>query len=445
MAKGRLYRRLSLKLLAMLLLAAMAGVAVGLTLQVLGDYLVSVVYCSEQRQAQRLLATVTSFRSYVLEEGVSSTDVEKIGAWNWDHPFIRLTIAANGSVLNSDRWGAELVGSDSGLVIRAGNGESEYDAYPVNFTDGAYAVQIQDFSQSQLFALVNWGAVGAGGMLFLALMLLYNSRVTSAISRLARQVRQVSKGNLTLEITPPSRDEIGDLAEDVDAMRLSIIDKLQREETAWRANAELITAISHDVRTPLTTLMGYLDILGESENLTPAQQQQYLEVCRRKAEKLRELTNELFSYFLVFGKPEPELHMESFDAATLLDQVLGEQTADLLGRGYQVQTLRFQESFPIQVDVQHLRRIFDNLFSNVLKYADPAQPVTVSAAWEAGELHVRISNYILAQAGLVESTKIGLQTCEKLLTSMNGRFSRHQRGDIFTAEVILPVEQRIAT
>ena len=421
----------------MLLLAAMAATALGLTFQVLGDYLVEQVYCSEKRQTLRLLEAISSFRTYVQEEAVSSTNVQKIGYWNQSHPYIQLTVSANGAILNSGRWGAEMVGSDGGFVIRAGNGQEE-NTFPVNFTDGSYQVGIQEFSQNRLYTLVNWASLAAGGIIFLALMLLYNSQVTSSISRLAKQVRQVSQGNLTLEIRPSSKEEIGDLAEDVDTMRLSIMDKLQREEIAWRANTELITAISHDVRTPLTTLMGYLDILGENENLTPSQQQEYLSVCRQKAEKLRTLTNELFSYFLVFGKPEPTLHLEPLDAGTLLEQMLGEQTADLLERNYQVQTESLTESRPIQVDVQHLRRVFDNLFSNVLKYAEQDKPVTVSSSWIGEELHVCISNYVRASAGRVESTKIGLQTCEKLLTSMGGRFLRRQGAGRFTAEVILP-------
>ena len=165
MAKGKPYRRLSLKLLAMLLLAAMAAVALGLTLRVLGDYLVQEVYCSEKRQAQRLQASISSFRAYVQEEGVSSTNVQKIGAWNREHPYIQLTVSANGAILNSDRWGAEMVGSDGGFVIRAGNAEVE-NAFPVNFTDGSYRVEIQDFSQNQLYAVVNWVAVATGGVVF---------------------------------------------------------------------------------------------------------------------------------------------------------------------------------------------------------------------------------------------------------------------------------------
>ena len=99
----------------MLLLAAMAAAALGLTLQVLGDYLVETVYGSEKRQVQRLQETIDSFRTYVREEEVASTNVEKIGGWNWEHPFIQLTVSANGAILNSSQWGAELVDSDSGL------------------------------------------------------------------------------------------------------------------------------------------------------------------------------------------------------------------------------------------------------------------------------------------------------------------------------------------
>ena len=210
MAKGKPYRRLSLKLLAMLLLAAMAAIALGLTLQVLGDYLVERVYCSEKRQNLRLLEAIGSFRTYVQEEAVSSTNVQKIGVWNHSHPYIQLTVSANGAILNSDPWGAEMVGSDGGFVIRSGKNQEKISSsansaehtFPVNFTDGSYQVEIQDFSQNQLYALVSWASLAAGGIIFLALMLLYNSQVTSSISRLAKQVRQVSKGDLTLEITP---------------------------------------------------------------------------------------------------------------------------------------------------------------------------------------------------------------------------------------------------
>lgn len=441
MAKNREkkpYRRLSVKLLCVIFLASLASIALALVIHWLGFYLVETVYCTPERQARRMQCAITSFRDYVAEQQVVSTDVERIGVWNLDQPYVRLAVSTQSGLLNSDRWGAELIMADNGLVLRADNSGDDVAVFAVNFRDGAFQVQLQEFSQDKLYVVINWGAVVAACLLFLALVLLYSSRVTSTVRRLAQQVRQVSTGDLGLEIIPTSNDEIGDLAGDVDAMRLSIIDKLQREEAAWRANTQLITAISHDVRTPLTTLMGYLDMLREDGELPAQQRQEYLELCYRKAEKLRTLTNELFSYFLVFGKPEPDLELEVYNAQPLLDQLLGEPGAELTVHGYDVRVTPLAQPGSIRVDVQHLRRVFDNLFSNVRKYADASRPVVMDSAWVAGELRVRITNSIPARAGRVESTKIGLQTCEKLLTSMGGRFLRAQTETAFTAEVVLP-------
>lgn len=94
------------------------------------------------------------------------------------------------------------------------------------------------------------------------------------------------------------------------------------------------------------------------------------------------------------------------DARTLLEQMLGEETADLLERDYQVQTESLAESRPIQVDVQHLRRIFDNLFSNVLKYADPGPaggPVLLLGGRRAPCVHFQLCPAL--RRGGVESSQ----------------------------------------
>lgn len=93
----------------------------------------------------------------------------------------------------------------------------------------------------------------------------------------------------------------------------------------------------------------------------------------------------------------------------------------------------------IQVDIQHLRRIFSNLFSNLYKYADPKVPVVLEVKAMDDVLRISVSNGMKADAGKVESTKIGLQTCEKLAAAMGGEFRRRQNGGTFTAEVFLPI------
>ena len=385
-------------------------------------------------------AQISSFRSFVEENSLASTDVNAVGQWNREHPNINLTIYGMSTTISSTPEGAELVLNESGITVRSELKLLLSKEYPVNFRDGVCTVAIYDNSRGMVSAAVNLSALALAALVFLAIVLLYEQHITRTVQTLSRQVRQVSRGDLGMQIKPQTSDEIGQLALDVDAMRLSIIDKLQREEEAWKANSQLITAISHDVRTPLTALMGYLEIVSDEE-LSHEERSAYLEICKNNAQRLKSLTDELFGFFLVFGKPTPEQMPEEFDAVTLLDQVLVEHSMDLTQRGFRVENSVDEIHGTLRVDLGHFRRIFDNLFSNVRKYADPSYPVTISQRIDREELIVTISNRINQSKTRVESNRIGLKTCQKLVDSMGGEFSQHRTKDTFSVEVLLPLHE----
>ena len=357
-----------------LLLALALALALFTVTQAVGRYVIQGRYMSAQAVENRNLAHLDSLRTFVDEENVASGDLDALTRWCRRERNCKIVVYGRDSVLTADGGGGSIVaynGMEQNNYASSGS--------VVNFSNGARSVEISDNSEQRLYTLTKAGAAGLACAVFLLVMLLYNRQVTSQIRSLSKTVRQVSQGDLALEIPSKSKDEIGDLALDVDAMRLSIIDKLQREERAWQANSQLITAISHDVRTPLTTLMGYLDILSASPDLPEAQRNQYLQICQRNAENLRELTDELFAYFLVLGTPEPGAKLEKFDADTLLAQLLGEFSAELRQKGFTVAESVAQTGLCLGVDIHHMQRIFSNLLSNVCKYADPAGPVEILA------------------------------------------------------------------
>ena len=123
----------------------------------------------------------------------------------------------------------------------------------------------------------------------------------------------------------------------------------------------------------------------------------------------------------------------------LLGQLLGESRAQLQQQGFTVQLLLPQQDVQIEADVTYLKRVFDNLFDNIRKYADPARPVAIAALLEDGALHVCLSNSVNPGAGRIESNKIGLRTCAKIMAQMSGSFKRYTESGKFTAEVILPI------
>ena len=278
-----------------------------------------------------------------------------------------------------------------------------------------------------------------GGVVLLAVNLYHNSRVTRAIVRLSREVQWVEQGSQGTVIRSDRKDEIGELAQSVERMRRAIIQQMQNEQDAWQANSGLITAISHDIRTPLTALIGYLDLLEGGQYQNEEQMHRYLSASREKAQQLKVLTDELFRYFLVFGQKEMNLQLEEYDAVILLEQLLGDQVIQLREKGFQVQSIALQEPCRVRLDVQYFQRVLDNLFVNIQKHADPSGRVTVMCRKEGEKLKLDLLNSVPARPTGAESPRIGLQTCRKVIRQMGGEFEVHQEARRFLAEITLPL------
>ncbi len=319
--------------------------------------------------------------------------------------------------------------------------DSQYGKlYPMRFADGVYQIAIGDSSQNRELAVNILIAVVLAGISYIAIQLHYTSRLTRRIVSLSREAAEVSAGDLEKPISARGSDEIAALANDMDAMRCSVIERMGNERRAWEANSELITAISHDIRTPMTSLIGYLGLMKES-NLPDEQRKQFTQSAYDKAMELKSLTDELFRYFLVFGRADLDMDLETLDARLLLEQLLGEAEFDLRDSGFEVQREEFEGECSVRADAMYLKRVIDNLISNIKKYADRSRPVLLLGEHREHRLILRFSNTIARKMDRVESTKIGLRTCEKIMSHMGGQFAVENDGERFTASLSLPVQE----
>ena len=122
----------------------------------------------------------------------------------------------------------------------------------------------------------------------------------------------------------------------------------------------------------------------------------------------------------------------------LLDQFMLELQFDLQDDGFNVSRIDFIGDCRVSADTMYLKRVFDNLLSNLRKYADKSRPVMILSALENGWLSVCVSNYVVRSMNRVESTKIGIRTCEKIMTHMGGSFEIRSDEEHFAAELKLP-------
>ena len=407
-------------------LALLAATLVFLLIYGVGRYAVQNLYMSRESVSARKAALYADFNRYVQANAVNGDDAAAIARWEATQRSVSIVAYREEDLGQSTPVVEEALGRVYGRL------------YPIRFADGPYRIAIADSSQDSELWLTAVLAVLLAGMAYIAVQAAYTGRLTRRIVALSRDAAQVSAGDLEHEIAMPGEDEISALARDMDTMRRSVIERMGSERRAWETNAELITAISHDIRTPMTSLMGYLGLLKDGRP-EEAEREQFTASAYDKAMELKDLTDELFRYFLVFGRAELEMELEEFDARLLLEQLLGEAEFDLTDLGFAVQRVDFEGECSLRADPLYLKRVLDNLVSNIKKYADPAGPIMILSEVRDGMLTVCFSNRIAPLRDRVESTHIGLRTCEKIMSQLSGSFTTRSDEDHFAAELSLPV------
>lgn len=422
-----------------LLLAALFALTVFFTVYGTGLYMIKHVYMSEKNVAARKAAIYSRFSAFVSANALSVGDSAALARWSDSDPDATVLLYVGQELDSRIHRGMAEPASNMQSVERSVLAAQYGKLYPVRFADGVAQIAIGDSSEERKTPMCLFVAASAAVVTFILIMLWYIRRLTQRIKALSKEAVEIGAGELEKPITLTGTDEITELAASVDSMRRSVIERMGSESRAWQANAELITAISHDIRTPMTSLIGYLGLLNESGFSDAERARQFSASAYGKAMELKELTDELFKYFLVFGKSGVEMELEEYDARLLTEQLLAELEFDIMDAGFTVTRIDFEGECSIRVDPLYLKRVYDNLVSNIKKYAEPEKPVMAICELRDGKFSVCVSNSIRRSMNKAESTKIGLRTCARILETMGGEFRTVTEDGKFAAEMLLPV------
>lgn len=231
-------------------------------------------------------------------------------------------------------------------------------------------------------------------------------------------------------------DEIGQLSDELRSMQKSFYDNMQIEKKARKANQELITTLSHDLRTPLTSLLGYLELIRYREG-SVEMKREYLDRSLLKVEQIRSLSNKMFEYFLVFEKEE-SLNLEVQPLSNLLNYI--RENIEFMQQDDMKITYTLEdEHYQIACNIEMLQRAMDNLFSNMHKYADHSATAIVRGICEGNQYQLYMSNQIRIDDEKVESNRIGLKSVEKIIMMHNGTMNIDVKENTFTVVLELPL------
>lgn len=272
---------------------------------------------------------------------------------------------------------------------------------------------------------------------FLIPTYLFIKRKVHYIENLKNDVTFMSQGDLNHPISINSNDEIGELSNQINNLRLILKDNFATEEANRKANYELVTALSHDLRTPLTSLMGYLDIIRLKKYKNDEQYNLYLNNSIDKVNQINELANKMFEYFLVFSK-EQDTELTKLSLGVIYEYMI--ENIDVLDEnGFIVnKSLQPANTF-IRGNINLIKRIINNIFSNFLKYAEVSQPINIKMSTDENNLKLEFKNRKKYTTNYIESNQIGLKSVQQMLKIHDGSFMVADDENNFNVIITIPL------
>lgn len=312
----------------------------------------------------------------------------------------------------------------------------------VFFVMGMYEGGILSFAA---FLMIVGGIVG---------MCIFTAKRIRGFDKIVQGIAEIRAGNLDYKITDCPDGIMQKLAENINDISDGLSASVEREVKAERMKSELITNVSHDLKTPLTSIINYTDLLSK-ENLKPEEANDYVAIIRQKSERLKNLTSDLFDISKVQSGNE-SVNPERIDINLLIKQSLAEMDEAVSTSGLEFKTTCPDHEIFVMADGKKMSRVFENLLVNILKYSLKGTRVYIQVKQEEGSVHIsfkNIANYSMDfddmeimerfvrgdASRTTEGSGLGLAIAQSYTAACGGQLNVCTDGDLFKAEIIFTV------
>ena len=421
------------ELVRAILLAIAVSVLLYNILQPISKAALQTYYLNSDFLPRKTDAVGTMLQQNVTESGISSQQVQQMADWysNDGRP--------GGCILRVEKDG--IVIYDSALnnveyyrtysqASKTLDEEAYLRTYPLEFSDGSATLYVYGYFDFFVDEAVRTFEFWLCLLLGICIVLWAVWKKLNYMELLNQSIRVLEGGQLDYKVPMQGTDELAQMARSLNEMSASLKQQIEQVQQAQAQRYELITSLSHDLRTPLTAQLGYLELLAEHRYQTPAQHDEYLNKCVRSCRSVIELSNGLVR--IASGEsPQRDPKLEQLPAPDIFLQVFSEKLALLEETGWQVQYLA-SSCTPclLWLDIDALCRIADNLISNLQKYADPAQPICFEVTAEDDRFCVCLSNAVCTTPQ-GDSHGVGLKNVAALMERMHGQSSYTFEGRTF--------------
>jgi signal transduction histidine kinase len=310
-----------------------------------------------------------------------------------------------------------------------------------------------------LILMLGLGAVGAvialGFDIVVTAIVIYKLvKEFAYLNKITNGAKLISEGKINDDISEEGKGALRDLAHSINNMKQGLRKSIENENKSEKMKTELISNVSHDLKTPLTSIINYVDLLKRM-GIEPEEARAYVEVLDRKSQRLKILIEDLFEASKA-ASGAMQLNFEKIELNALIRQTLGEAENRIQEANLDFKTNIPSEKIYINADGRKIWRVFENLISNAIKYSLRSTRVYVDVKSENGKVYItmkNISSYELnfdaseiterfkrgEESRNTEGSGLGLAIAKSIIELHDGTLEIGIDGDLFKVTVELNI------
>ena len=276
-----------------------------------------------------------------------------------------------------------------------------------------------------------------------------------SLVKLSQQINDIYNGDYSsTEIDQNS--PIYSLSEKLNNISDGIQNAVDKKIQSEKMKIDLVTNVSHDLKTPLTSIISYINLLSMENDLSPVAKD-YVKILEKKSARLSEIVADVFD--IAKATSRTDINFEMIDATILLEQVLADMTDDIEASGRDIRKSICADSTPIFADGTRLYRVLQNVIGNALKYSLENTRIYIILNVYSGSVVItvkNISSYEIKytpeelterftrgdESRTTEGSGLGLSIAKSFTEACNGKFEIDVDGDVFTAKIQFPITQK---
>lgn len=232
----------------------------------------------------------------------------------------------------------------------------------------------------------------SGILLFIVYFFLLTQKLIRYIEEISATLQKVAHENFDIKIPIRSTDELGDLADNINQMTLRLKNMIESERNSERLRTELVTSMSHDLRTPLTSVLGYLGLIVSCQYKDEKGLKHYSQIAFHKAQKLQKLIDELFEFTLL-SYDSIKINSTAINLGELLEQLTEEFFPVFQSSNIECHLSLCKARVIVEADGDMLARVFDNLIANAIRYSSDSKYIDVELTRDNFTAAVAFTNY----------------------------------------------------